>query len=121
SPLVALSISLCRLCSFSFISPPPLTSLLFPYTTLFRSPAAFDLVALLRSIDYAAGLARLQRTDALDSEVGTLVVNGFGSDPSALRAIIDSPEYLWASQVQHSLLSGYSRARGESVGLHDPA
>src|SRR5699024_1000778 len=30
-------------------------------------PAAFDLVALLRSIDYAAGFARLQRTDALDS------------------------------------------------------
>ena len=83
-------------------------------------PAAFDLVALLRSIDYAAGFARLQRTDALDSEDGTLVVNGFGSDPSALRAIIDSPEYLWASQVQNSLLSGYSRARGESVGLNDP-
>src|SRR5699024_7987805 len=83
-------------------------------------PAAFDLVALLRSSDYAAGFARLQRTDALDSEDGTLVVNGFGSDPSALRAIFDSPEYLWASQVQNSLLSGYSRARGESVGLNDP-
>ncbi|WP_166974224.1 maltokinase N-terminal cap-like domain-containing protein [Brevibacterium atlanticum] len=83
-------------------------------------PAALDLVALLRSIDYAAGFARLQRTDALDSEDGSLVVNGFGNDPSALRAIFDSPEYLWASQVQNSLLSGYSRARGESVGLGDP-
>ncbi|WP_209370540.1 maltokinase N-terminal cap-like domain-containing protein [Brevibacterium renqingii] len=83
-------------------------------------PPALDLVALLRSIDYAAGFARLQRTDALDSEDGSLVVNGFGNDPSALRAIFDSPEYLWASQVQNSLLSGYSRARGESVGLNDP-
>jgi maltokinase len=83
-------------------------------------PAALDLVALLRSIDYAAGFARLQRTDALDSEDGSLVVNGFGNDPGALRAIFDSPEYLWASQVQNSLLSGYSRARGESIGLGDP-
>ncbi|WP_210603376.1 maltokinase N-terminal cap-like domain-containing protein [Brevibacterium oceani] len=83
-------------------------------------PVALDLVALLRSIDYAAGFARLQRTEALDSEDGSLVVNGFGNDPSALRAIFDSPEYLWASQVQNSLLSGYSRARGESVGLGDP-
>lgn len=83
-------------------------------------PAAFDLVALLRSIDYAAGFARLQRTDALDSEDGSLVVSGFGNDPTALRAIFDSPEYLWASQVQNSLLSGYSRARGESIGLGDP-
>ncbi|WP_432789877.1 hypothetical protein QYM46_16750 [Brevibacterium sp. K11IcPPYGO002] len=83
-------------------------------------PAAFDLVALLRSIDYAAGFARLQRTDALDSEDGSLVVSGFGNDPGALRAIFDSPEYLWASQVQNSLLSGYSRARGDSIGLSDP-
>ena len=83
-------------------------------------PAAFDLVALLRSIDYAAGFARLQRTDALDSEDGSLVVSGFGNDPGALRAIFDSPEYLWASQVQNSLLSGYSRARGDSIGLNDP-
>ncbi|MBR7540044.1 hypothetical protein KC221_28065, partial [Mycobacterium tuberculosis] len=51
---------------------------------------------------------------------GFLVVNGFGNDPAALRAIYDSPEYLWASQVQNSLLSGYSRARGESIGLNDP-
>ncbi|MGC2939129.1 MULTISPECIES: maltokinase N-terminal cap-like domain-containing protein [unclassified Brevibacterium] len=83
-------------------------------------PAAFDLVALLRSIDYAAGFARLQRTDALDSEDGSLVVSGFGNDPGALRKIFDSPEYLWASQVQNSLLSGYSRARGDSIGLSDP-
>ena len=83
-------------------------------------PAAFDLVALLRSIDYAAGFARLQRTDALDSEDGSLVVSGFGNDPGALRAIFDSPEYLWASQVQNSLLSGYSRVRGDSIGLSDP-
>src|SRR5699024_12316609 len=82
--------------------------------------AACALVALLHSIDSAARFARVQSTDALDSEDGTLVVNGFGSDPSALRAIIDSPEYLWASQVQNSLLSEYSRARGESVGLNDP-
>lgn len=83
-------------------------------------PAAFDLVALLRSIDYAAGFARLQRTDALDTEDGSLVVSGFGNDPGALRTIFDSPEYLWASQVQNSLLSGYSRARGDSIGLSDP-
>jgi maltokinase len=83
-------------------------------------PVALDLVALLRSIDYAAGFARLQRTNALDSEDGSLVVSGFGNDPAALRAIFDSPEYLWASQVQNSLLSGYSRARGESIGLNDP-
>lgn len=83
-------------------------------------PVALDLVALLRSVDYAAGFARLQRTDALDAEDGGLVVNGFGNDPSALRSIYDSPEFLWASQVQNSLLSGYSRARGESIGLGDP-
>ncbi|MCF2573313.1 maltokinase N-terminal cap-like domain-containing protein [Brevibacterium sp. UCMA 11754] len=83
-------------------------------------PVALDLVALLRSVDYAAGFARLQRTGELESEDGGLVVNGFGSDASALRAIYDSPEFLWASQVQNSLLSGYSRARGESLGLGDP-
>lgn len=83
-------------------------------------PIAIDLVALLRSVDYAAGFARLQRTEALSAEDGGLVVNGFGDDPAALRAIYDSPEYLWASQVQNSLLSGYSRARGESIGLNDP-
>lgn len=89
-------------------------------TTSDPKPVAFDLVALLRSIDYAAGFARLQRTDALDSEDGSLVVSGFGNDPGALRKIFDSPEYLWASQVQNSLLSGYSRARGDSIGLSDP-
>ncbi|HCG56111.1 MULTISPECIES: hypothetical protein [Brevibacterium] len=83
-------------------------------------PVALDLVALLRSVDYAAGFARLQRTGELDSEDGGLVVNGFGNDASALRTIYDSPEFLWASQVQNSLLSGYSRARGESLGLGDP-
>lgn len=83
-------------------------------------PVALDLVALLRSIDYAAGFARLQRTEELETEDSGLVVNGFGNDPAALRAIFDSPEYLWASQVQNSLLSGYSRARGESIGLSDP-
>ncbi|MGO1565317.1 MAG: maltokinase N-terminal cap-like domain-containing protein, partial [Brevibacterium aurantiacum] len=83
-------------------------------------PVALDLVALLRSIDYAAGFARLQRTGELESEDGGLVVNGFGNDASALRTIYDSPEFLWASQVQNSLLSGYSRARGESLGLGDP-
>ncbi|MDN6193374.1 MAG: hypothetical protein L0J32_15935, partial [Brevibacterium sp.] len=83
-------------------------------------PVALDLVALLRSVDYAAGFARLQRTGELKSEDGGLVVNGFGDDPSGLRAIYDSPEFLWASQVQNSLLSGYSRARGESLGLGDP-
>lgn len=82
-------------------------------------PAALDLVALLRSVDYAAGFARLQRTDELDSQESGLVVGGFGNDQKALRAIYDSPEYLWASQVQNSLLSGYSRARGETVGLDD--
>ncbi|MBM6589526.1 hypothetical protein [Brevibacterium sp. RIT 803] len=83
-------------------------------------PVALDLVALLRSVDYAAGFARLQRTGELESEDGGLVVNGFGNDASALRAIYDAPEFLWASQVQNSLLSGYSRARGESLGLGDP-
>ena len=83
-------------------------------------PVALDLVALLRSVDYAAGFARLQRTEQLDSEDGGLVVNGFGNDSGGLRAIYDSPEFLWASQVQNSLLSGYSRARGESLGLGDP-
>ncbi|RBP62505.1 putative trehalose synthase [Brevibacterium sanguinis] len=82
-------------------------------------PPALDLVALLRSVDYAAGFARLQRTGELDSDDGGLVVNGFGSSPESLRAIYDSPEFLWASQVQNSLLSGYSRARGESIGLGD--
>ncbi|MBE8146892.1 hypothetical protein IOD13_14430 [Brevibacterium casei] len=87
--------------------------------TPIRSPSPSTSWPLPR-VDYAAGFARLQRTEALNAEDGGLVVNGFGNDPAAARAIYDSPEYLWASQVQNSLLSGYSRARGESIGLNDP-
>ncbi|MYM20327.1 hypothetical protein GSY69_10210, partial [Brevibacterium sp. 5221] len=85
-------------------------------------PAALDLVALLRSLDYAAGYARLRRTGALDVDArpATLGVTGLGESDADLREVVDSPEYLWSAQAQNALLTGYSHAVDASVGLHDP-
>ncbi|MFB9776855.1 maltokinase N-terminal cap-like domain-containing protein [Brevibacterium otitidis] len=91
-------------------------------TQEFPKPAAIDLVALLRSIDYAAGYARLLRTGALqaDAQPTFIGLSGLTEGHESLREVVDSPEYLWSSQAQNSLLTGYSHAVGASVGLHDP-
>ncbi|MCT1920935.1 hypothetical protein M3C63_03545 [Brevibacterium luteolum] len=91
-------------------------------TQEFPKPAAIDLVALLRSIDYAAGYARLRRTGALkaDAQPTFIGLSGLSDGHASLREVVDSPEYLWSSQAQNSLLTGYSHAVGASVGLHDP-
>lgn len=91
-------------------------------TQEFPKPAAIDLVALLRSIDYAAGYARLRRTGALkaDAQPTFIGLSGLSDGHESLREVVDSPEYLWSSQAQNSLLTGYSHAVGASVGLHDP-
>ncbi len=91
-------------------------------TQEFPKPAAIDLVALLRSIDYAAGYARLRRTGALKSDAQPTFIglSGLSDGHESLREVVDSPEYLWSSQAQNSLLTGYSHAVGASVGLHDP-
>ncbi|WP_101652587.1 maltokinase N-terminal cap-like domain-containing protein [Brevibacterium ihuae] len=91
-------------------------------TQEFPKPAAIDLVALLRSIDYAAGYARLRRTGALDLDAQPVVLGFSGLEESgeSMQEVVDSPEYLWSSQAQNSLLTGYSHAVNASVGLHDP-
>lgn len=91
-------------------------------TQEFPKPAAIDLVALLRSIDYAAGYARLLRTGALqaDAQPTFIGLSGLTEGHESLREVVDSPEYLWSSQAQNSLLTGYSHAVDASVGLHDP-
>lgn len=85
-------------------------------------PAAIDLVALLRSIDYAAGYARLARTGALDGDAqpATLGITGLDSENDELAAVADSPENLWSQQAQNALLSGYSHAVDASIGFNDP-
>lgn len=83
-------------------------------------PPSLDIVALLRSIDYAAGFARLRRTGALEENAMPSTVGLSGLDQSGLRDVADSPEYLWSSQAQNALLTGYSHAVGASVGLHNP-
>ena len=91
-------------------------------TQEFPKPPAIDLVALLRSIDYAAGYARLRRTGALELDAQPVVLGFSGLEESgeSMQEVVDSPEYLWSSQAQNSLLTGYSHAVNASVGLHDP-
>ncbi|WP_349827021.1 maltokinase N-terminal cap-like domain-containing protein [Brevibacterium litoralis] len=83
-------------------------------------PAAIDLVALLRSIDYAAGYARLRRIGALDSSADPTTVGSTGLDRTSLHEVTESPEHLWSGQAQNALLTGYSHAVGASVGLENP-
>lgn len=80
-------------------------------------PPAFDLVALLRSLDYAAGYARLKRTGALEADEAPLIS---GLSPDQLRDVTDSPEFEWSNRAQNSLLTGYSRAVEGAVTLDDP-
>ena len=80
-------------------------------------PPAFDLVALLRSLDYAAGYARLKRTGALEADEAPLTS---GLSPDQLREVTDSPEFEWSNRAQNSLLTGYSRAVEGAVTLDDP-
>lgn len=80
-------------------------------------PPAFDLVALLRSLDYAAGYARLKRTGALEADEAPLIS---GLSPAQLREVTDSPEFEWSNRAQNSLLTGYSRAVEGAVTLDDP-
>lgn len=91
-------------------------------TQEFPKPPAIDLVALLRSVDYAAGYARLRRTGALELDAQPVVLGFSGLEESgeSMQEVVDSPEYLWSSQAQNSLLTGYSHAVNASVGLHDP-
>jgi maltokinase len=91
-------------------------------TQEFPKPPAIDLVALLRSMDYAAGYARLRRTGALEVDAQPVVLgfSGLGESSEFMQEVVDSPEYLWSSQAQNSLLTGYSHAVNASVGLHDP-
>lgn len=80
-------------------------------------PPALDLVALLRSLDYAAGYARLKRTGTLESDDAP-ITSGLSADE--LRELTDSPESEWSKRAQNSLLTGYSRAVEGSVTLDDP-
>ena len=84
-------------------------------------PPAVDLVALIRSIDYAAGYARLARTGALDpaTEPATLGATGLVDDELTAE-IKSAPETLWSLQAQNALLSGYSHATDSSFTTADP-
>lgn len=82
------------------------------------SSPAQDLVSLVRSFDYAAGYARLQRLDALGADAGSATgVGGLGSD---LEEVVSSREFRWAAQAGNSLLGGYSRATTSPVDYQDP-
>lgn len=84
-------------------------------------PVEIDLVAMVRSIDYAAGYAWLQRSEGLTEEearLRTLATRGLDDD---LRDdYVAAPEHLWYRRTANSLLSGYSHARGETYALADP-
>ena len=84
-------------------------------------PVEIDLVALVRSVDYAAGYAWLQRH--ADSEEAQTSLRGLATDGLAAQLREDylgSPEHLWYRRTVNSLLSGYSHARGETAALTDP-
>ncbi|WP_156913739.1 maltokinase N-terminal cap-like domain-containing protein [Brevibacterium album] len=98
-------------------------------------PAAFDLVALLRSIDYAAGFSWLRGSGALErrsAELRRIAGEGlFGgaegsgaagaaAEGSLLDDYLTAPERLWCGQATNSLLSGYSHAAGATASLRDP-
>lgn len=84
-------------------------------------PAEIDLVAMVRSIDYAAGYAWLQRSEALaDAEPRFRTLATHGLDDELRDDYLGAPEHLWYRQTANSLLSGYSHARGETTALVDP-
>jgi predicted trehalose synthase len=85
-------------------------------------PASVDLVGLLRSIDYAAGYARLNRTGRLEQGAlpTGLSLRGLKQSRKEVEEVLESPEHLWSSQAQNALLSGYSHVVGAGLGYDDP-
>lgn len=92
----------------------------FPDTSDPRPPA-IDLVALLRSIDYAGGYAYLARTGQLEvgAEPSTLGATGL-VDKDIIRQVNTAPETRWSQESQKALLAGYSHVAGATFGLADP-
>lgn len=84
-------------------------------------PVEIDLVALVRSIDYAAGYAWLQRTgESADGETALRRLATQGLDDATREDYLDAPEHLWFRRTANSLLSGYSHARAQTSALTDP-
>lgn len=84
-------------------------------------PPTFDLVALLRSIDYAAGYAFLKRTGALDPKAAPSTLGATGLVDDELVAEVNSaPETRWSHDAQQALLAGYSHVGGADFSLKDP-
>lgn len=84
-------------------------------------PVEIDLVALVRSVDYAAGYAWLQRhADGEDEQESLRGLATHGLEAQLREDYLGSPEHLWYRRTVNSLLSGYSHARGETAALTDP-
>ena len=84
-------------------------------------PPAFDLVALLRSLDYAAGYAFLARTGALDPKATPSTLGATGLVDDDLIAQVDgAPEARWSHESQKALLAGYSHVGGADFSMKDP-
>ena len=85
-------------------------------------PVEIDLVAMLRSIDYAAGYAWLQRTGSLaegEPRIRALAIQGL-EDTELRDDYLAAPEHLWCRQTANSFLSGYGHALGETKSVTDP-
>ena len=85
-------------------------------------PVEIDLVAMLRSIDYAAGYAWLQRTGSLaegEPRIRALATQGL-EDTELRDDYLAAPEHLWYRQTANSFLSGYAHALGETKSVTDP-
>lgn len=92
----------------------------FPENTELRPPA-FDLVALLRSVDYAAGYAFLARTGALSPGAAPSTLGTTGLvDEELIAEVNNAPETRWSHESQRSLLAGYSQVGGATFNLADP-
>lgn len=84
-------------------------------------PVVIDLVALVRSVDYAAGYAWLQRhADGEEAQASLRGLATHGLEAQLREDYLGSPEHLWYRRTVNSLLSGYSHARGETAALTDP-
>jgi predicted trehalose synthase len=84
-------------------------------------PVEIDLVALVRSVDYAAGYAWLQsHADSEEEQASLRGLATHGLEAQMREDYLGSPEHLWYRRTVNSLLSGYSHARGETAALTDP-
>lgn len=84
-------------------------------------PPTFDLVALLRSLDYAAGYVLLARTGALDPKATPSTLGATGLVDDDLIARMDgAPETRWSHESQKALLAGYSHVGGADFNFKDP-